>query len=243
MNGEKQHTEGISVNENKFLKWFDNYWFHYKWPTIGIAFALIVVLICTLQMCTKEKEDITILYAGPFTPSNEQSVVINDIFNNTLPKDYDGDGVKNVVINRYQIYSEEQIKEIMSSVDEFGVRGFVDRSVNADQYQTYNTYLLTGESSVLLLDPWLFEHLVNNGNGVLMPLADVFDGVPENNLDGYGITLGETELYGEYAALRALPSDTVVCLMRPIIGGKSNKEKNYQIEKEMYAAITGVTVK
>ena len=73
--------------------------------------------------------------------------------------------------------------------------------------------------------------------------ADVFDGVPENNLDGYGITLGETELYGEYAALRALPSDTVVCLMRPIIGGKSNKEKNYQIEKEMYAAITGVTVK
>ena len=66
MKNEKQYTEGISVEENKFLKWFDNYWYHHKWLTIGIAFALVVVLVCTIQTCTKEKEDITVLYAGPY---------------------------------------------------------------------------------------------------------------------------------------------------------------------------------
>ena len=242
MNGEKQYTEGISVEQNKFLKWFDNFWYHYKWPTIGIAFALVVLLVCTLQTCTKEKEDITILYAGPYLMNNEQYATVNNIMNNVLPEDYDGNGEKKVVISTYHIYSKEQIEKIEAETDELGHHGFIDTSYNVNQYDTYSNYLLTGESSVLLLDPWLYEALKDDGNGVLMTLSEVFEGLPEDIVDEYGIRLGDTELYGEYAALRVLPADTVICLMRPIIGGKSYKTENYTIEKEMYAALTGVEV-
>ena len=243
MNTEKEISQGISIEKSGFLKWLDNYWFHYKWPTIGIAFALIVVLICTIQSCSKEKEDITILYAGTYQMVAEDFNVVNNILDNTLPKDYDGNGKKSVVINRFQIYSKEQIEKITAETDAYGVHGFVDTNYNSSQYDAYSTYILTGESSVLLLDPWLYEALRDNGNGVLMKLEDVFDELPEKTVDGYGIRLGDTELYREYAGLRVLPADTVICLMRPIMGGKSYKEKNYIIEKEMFAALTGVKVK
>ena len=117
MNTEKEISQGISIEKSGFLKWLDNYWFHYKWPTIGIAFALIVVLICTIQSCSKEKEDITILYAGTYQMVAEDFNVVNNILDNTLPKDYDGNGKKSVVINRFQIYSKEQIEKITQQIE------------------------------------------------------------------------------------------------------------------------------
>ena len=243
MKNEKQYTEGISIEENKFLKWFDNYWYHHKWLTIGIAFALVVILVCTIQTCTKEKEDITVLYAGPYHLNTEQYYAVSNILDGILPEDYDGDGAKNVLLSRYHIYSREQIEEITSTVDETGKNGFVDLNNNTNQYDAYSNYLLTGESSVLFLDPWLYKELRDNGNGVLMNLSEVFDDLPENVINDYGILLKDTEMYKEYAVIRDIPENTVICLLRPIIGGKSYKAENYEIEKAMFAAITGVEVK
>ena len=239
MNRDKENTEGISIEDSKFLKWLDNYWYHYKWLTIGIAFALVVFLICTLQTCSRDNEDITVLYAGPCMLSSEEHQKVNAAFNAILPKDYDGDGQKMVTISSYFIYSKEQIQEITAETDEYGVHGFVDTTYNSNQYSTYSNYLLTGESSVLLLDPWLYEALRDNSENVLMKLSDAFSSVPESCEDGYGIRLCDTEAYNEYAVLKNLPEDTVVCLMRPLISGRSAKEENYQIEKEMFAALTG----
>lgn len=239
MNKEKETTQGISVEDNEFLKWFDNYWYHHKWITIGVAFALIVVVICTFQTCSRSEGDIDILYAGPCLMNSEQYGNLSTIFGNVLPEDYNEDGEKNVVIHNYHIYSKEQIKEITAETDEYGVHGFVDTNYNSNQYDTYSNYILTGESSVLLLDPWLYEALRDNSQGVLMELSEVFEIIPESNLDGYGVRLGDTDIYQEYAALRVLPEDTVICLLRPLLSGKSAKESNYRIEKEMYAALTG----
>lgn len=37
-------------------KW-ENYWYHYKWVTIGVATAVLLVIIMTVQMLTREKYD------------------------------------------------------------------------------------------------------------------------------------------------------------------------------------------
>ena len=56
---------GEIVYESKFTRWLDNFWYHYKWTTIIAVFALFVVLVCTLQMCNKDKNDVSVLSAGP----------------------------------------------------------------------------------------------------------------------------------------------------------------------------------
>ena len=37
--------------QSKVLRWLDNFWYHYKWPTIIIAFFLIVGIVGFTQ-CT-----------------------------------------------------------------------------------------------------------------------------------------------------------------------------------------------
>ena len=53
--------------DSKAVKWLDNFWYHYKWQTIGIVFAAFVLLVCVLQMCGKESVDVYVMYAGEDT--------------------------------------------------------------------------------------------------------------------------------------------------------------------------------
>lgn len=41
-----------------------NFWYHYKWHSIVSIFLVAVVLVCTLQLCSKTEYDSYILYAG-----------------------------------------------------------------------------------------------------------------------------------------------------------------------------------
>ena len=44
---------------------FENFWYHYKWPTLIIAFFALFFLIAIAQMSSKPKYDAHLLYAGP----------------------------------------------------------------------------------------------------------------------------------------------------------------------------------
>jgi len=230
MKDEKKLSGDISIKKTPASAWFENFWYHYKWMTIGIVFAVAVVLICTLQMCSKESEDAFLVYAGPEYLNAESKQNIADGFEAVLPSDLNGDGEKLVILNSYMIYSEEQVKEI-----EADTTGYVDRSFNTQEYEAYGKYLLTGESAVFLLEPWLYESLAEADR--LKPIDEVCDKTPKGAIDEYGVRLGDTDAYMEYDVLKALPADTVVCIMKPYVMGNTSKEKNYNKEKEVFKAI------
>ena len=234
---EEKREERQIVLQSGFAAKMENFWYHYKWPTIGILFAVIVVLICTLQTCTKEKEDIVILYAGRVTLSSAQTKDLARMMDGVLPEDFDKNGEKRAALSTYQILSEEQIKKIAAETDSEGRSGYVDRSRNTDQYSVYTNYLKTGESSVLLLDPWLYEQL--KGENRLRPLQEVDASLQEISADGYGIRLGDTEMYKTYGVYQVLPEDTVICLMRPYVIGRSSKAEAYQFEVDTFLALAG----
>ena len=55
---------GMKIPKGKFGLWLENFWYHYKWHTIFALVAILVVTICTVQMCSKEEYDVHIVYAG-----------------------------------------------------------------------------------------------------------------------------------------------------------------------------------
>ena len=235
MGEEKRNSPEIKVSGGVF-RWLDNFWYHYKWHTIIVAFCVIVATVCILQTCSREKKDTVIVYGGPVYLSVSENEQLNSVLQSIMPYDLDGNGEKVVATSMYEIYSEDQIREIVQETDDAGHPGYVDRNRNNSQYQTYNTYIQTGASSILLLDPWLYESL---GKDYLMPMSELFEELPVGTLeDGYGVRLGDTDLYREYAALQKLPADTIVCLMKPLLtSNKSRKEALYQREKDMFCAI------
>ena len=224
----------IRVKSN-FLLRVENFWYHYKWGTVIGAFFLIVFLICTLQMCGKEKEDISILYAGEKFLSVEELGALETLMETVMPEDFDGSGKKDAVMIGYQILSREQIEKIEAQTGEDGKPGYVDKSYNSSNYDNYYDYIQTGESSICLLSGWLYEELAARDR--LMKLSDVLGEIPEGAISEYGIALGETSLYESYGVMQKLPEDTVICILRPLVVGKSSKEKMYAREKEMFSAM------
>lgn len=224
MYDEKQPERAIVVPKGKFGLWFENFWYHYKWATIAILVGLFILLVCILQTCETDKNDLMIVYAGPTYLTAEQSEQISTLLSGKLPADFDNNGDKMAVLAPYQIYSEAQIKALPSDR--------VDRTYNTSQYTTYSNYLQTGETSVYLLDPWLYEELKKGDR--LRPLSEVMGAVPVGAIDEYGVRLGDTDLYKKYAVLQVLPEDTVICLMRQYVVGKSRKDAFYGFQEDTF---------
>lgn len=240
MDNEKQYTEGIRLEKRHKGGRMENFWYHYKWPVIGVLVFLLIFVICIAQSCSQKKEDISLLYAGPHLLSAQERAQIEEVMTGVMPYDLDGNGEKALALIAYNVYSQGQIEDYLASSPD----ATFDTARNSEDMKAYQNYIKTGESAVYLLDPWLYELLRDDVNQPLQRLSDVLGEVPKGALeDGYGVRLGDTELYARYQVLGALPPDTVICFSRPYMMGKTSKEKNYLREKEMLAAILGMPLK
>ncbi len=225
MEENKQNPE-IKISKGGFLTWLENFWYHYKWPTIIITVALIMVCVCLWQVSTTEKHDTVIVYAGPNYLSTSEIRQLEEIMSTLLPSDRDGNKEKNAAMSMYQIYSEKQIEN--SEYD-------IDPLRNTKQFEEYNNYMMTGESSLCLVDPHLYEKMPEEYK---YPLSELFgEALPKGAIDGYGIRLGDTDLYKDYGIVRLLPADTVIYLKSPLLVGASADEERYQFEKDTFIAI------
>ncbi len=233
MREEKEYTEGIAIEKGKFLSWLENFWYHYKWHTVIAAFLLIVAVVCIAQSCTKEKSDIAVIYAGPVYLDGEKTANIRTSLSQNLPKDSFGDeAVANAL--SYLIMSEEQIKEAEKGLNPDGSPVYIDRAFIVEQQETFDSLLATDKSSILLLDPYLFNMLGGNADSVrLCELSDVLGYTPEGAVSRFGIRLGDTSIYNTNPALQVLPADTVLCVH---VKRYLQKEEDYQKEVEAFKA-------
>ena len=233
MKEEKAYTEGISTKNSKFFSWLENFWYHYKWHTIAIAFIL-VVLVTVLVNCIRTPESsIVFTYAGPksFVTAPAEKVGINSALS-SISKDVYGDNAT-ASINSFLIYSAEQIEEIESELDEHGKQKYVvDTAFNTSEMNNFDEYSKTGASFILLLDPSVYQRLLNQSGESerLVELADVYGSTPEGARDKYSVRLGDTEAYQTIPELQALPADTVVCLHARLILSTKRSEYDNHVE-------------
>lgn len=236
---EKQH--------GKLYRWFDNFWYHHKWATIAVLFVLIVVTVCVVQMCSRENEgDLSVVLAGPYGFTGEENGYddVRACLSTYLPADYDESGEKKTDIVHYTIYSADQIAALTKQ------DVTVNTATNAQNFSSFFDYLKLGESAILFLDPYLFGELAKN-KGYLADLGenfgyDVTDAAAVVYTDGdgrgavLGIKLSETALWRDNAAIRHLPEDTVVCLLKPFAIGKNSKPQEYEKEVAYFKALLSI---
>ncbi|MGN1095334.1 MAG: hypothetical protein ACI4QR_02990, partial [Eubacteriales bacterium] len=87
-------------------KWLENYWYHYKWPTIISVFFIVVFGICISQIVTRENYDIYIRYVGNAEITGTQ---YNDMESaiEKLSGDKNGDGKSSVNFARIAYISNK----------------------------------------------------------------------------------------------------------------------------------------
>ena len=232
---EKQEA-GTIVIENRFLRWLDNFWYHYKWPVIIVAFFLFVGIVCFTQCTSREDHDLTVSYAGGFSPTHEQNELINQVFSSIAPVGEKG-AEKTVNVNTYAVFTEEEIRALCTDEDgNFSTYAFNQtKQVTKNNLDQFGTFTKTGESAVWLVSPFVYESL--NLSKIAVPLAELYETAPTGAYDAYAVRLAETELYRYYDALKVLPEDTLIVMPHSLVWGASADEETYAEFLALYRAI------
>ncbi len=235
-NQEEKLDGGDIIVNGGFLGWLDNFWFYHKWKVVVAIGVAILFTVSTLQMCDSSKADITMLYAGSaYLATQEKFPEMLDAFESVMPKDFNGDGVKEYDIAAKNIYSAEQVEARKEAV----LRGEdvveVNTYINTNEHSGFSMLMQSGEYSICLLEKWLFDELPTN---VFCKLSDVVNEVPDYTEDGYYVMFWDTNFAKDNAeTFASIPKDTVLCLRQPNSIGGVGSDAKYSYAKEMFMAI------
>ena len=213
------------VQNSKFFKWLDNIWYHYKWHILIGLFVLITVIVCVAQCAGQKKFDTLTVYAGDRVLSAEESEELSRIFGEALAQDYDKDGKKTVQLVTFSVFSDGS--QLLGSTD-------AERDLNH--------FLNTGECSVWLVSPYVYES--SNLSERAVPLVETFgDRLLEGVVDGVAVVFQTTAFYRQYATVLStiFPEDQPVYLLlgKPTVLGKAADEVQYQRGKQLYSSMIG----
>ena len=114
-NSKQQKLEAgeIVVPKGKFALWWENYWYHYKFHTIVVLFAIFVCTVCFVQCSQKESGDLTVIFAGAcgFENAEDRDNLI-EVLNAVAPKSEQKDEKLSVLLTTYSIFSEEELRAL-----------------------------------------------------------------------------------------------------------------------------------
>lgn len=250
-NDSDKSEAGDVVAASPVLRKLDNFWYHYKWTVIVVAFFVTVAVVGIVQMISRPKYDTSVCLASTYRMNKEERADLEALLTRICPEDFNGDGEKLINIPEYQIYSEEEFEaEAESYAAETNADGEADqfqinRQYNADEYKNFSSFTMTGETSVYILSPYLYGILRDAGR--LKPLSEVYaDGaLPAGAMDdGYGVALSETDFYKYNPAAQVYPENCILCLARNSeVTGRSSKPELYAQDVAFFRAIVDFAVK
>lgn len=236
---EKIHA-GEIVIENRFLRWLDNYWYHYKWHTIIIGFFVVMSLFMFVQCVNREESDLTVAYAGGYTLSGGEQANISKVLGTLIPDEEEGEGHLSVLLNAYSVYTDEELRAAYTDEKgELAIAAYNNaKQVSLDHFKTFSTYLMTGESAVWFVSEYVYRDCGLDFAHIARPLSDVYgENLPASAYDEYAIRLADTDLYRYYDALKVLPEDTLILLPHSYVWGESAKEESYRYFEALFRAI------
>lgn len=226
----------------KIIKWLDNYWYHYKWITVIVAFFVLVLGIGTFQMCSKEDYDIDILYTGPAMLNTDQKRDLAAAFASVMSGDFNEDGEKTVLINDITVLSDEQIAEKEAEAKAESDQLYYDYKSRENAISQVTTLISGGETVICLMDEYMYDKY--KSNNAFVPLTELLEDVPDYALDEYSVYLMDTPFGQYFSACMALPADTILCVRRASVFGGNNKsaEKRYELNIETFKQLFAFSV-
>jgi len=193
----------VEEKPSKIAAWFDNFWYHYKAPTIIIAALVMIVGICTVQMMTKESYDYCVIYGGPQVLAVQDIAYIERAFQE-IADDYNNDGEVHVALNDVVLLSDEEILTAKERGAVFNAQ-FIQKT-RTEFYQQ----IIAGDAVICLLSPTFYEEI--HASGGFMKLSDLFDEIPDSAYDDCGIILSKTDFGKSFNGIDDLPEDTVMAI-------------------------------
>ena len=171
-------------------KW-ENYWYHYKWVTLGVAFLLLVGVIFTAQMLSRNEPDYTVLVVTEGEYSTYALAPMESLLE-SYGKDIDGDGEV----------------EVRLATCHLGAKEYETASDQLLNYQILQSHLAAGDVMMFAFEGdyfgWFMGEMSQSGAGFLTPIGVQADGV---SADGYYWSWTQDSRIKDNAAFDELPEE------------------------------------
>ena len=234
---EKIDGAEIAVTKNKFLSWLDNFWYHYKWPALIIAFFIIVGVFGFVQCSTRETGDVNVVFAGGYSMNASQKTTLSSALSLLVPKEGKEGETVTAVVPDYPVFSDEEIRAMFTDENgNFSLSAYENlRQQCVQNMNTLGDYIMTGECSIYLVRESVYQ--AKNLSALAVPLSQHFQTIPNGAHDEYAVRIGDTEFYKYYEALHFIPADTLIVLTKPYIYGASSQPETYAQSEALFLAI------
>ena len=231
--GDEKIDAGDIKVTTKFTKKLENFWYHYKWHTIAALFVITVAVIIIVQLASRTKYDVYIMYAGDHyfdTSEKDGASPYRETVSGLkrVSRDFDGNGDISISFsNLYVPIGKEN-------------QGLNDAALKSQDSETLNDRLTGGEYYVIFISPELYDIYVEDYTEMLfMPLAEYGkEGVEYEYYgdSGNAIYLRSTGFY-DVPGISNLPEDTLVVLRTKgaldSVFSKRQTEKNFSRSEEV----------
>ncbi len=180
---------------SKTLKWIDNFWYHYKWTFIIVVFFLVVGIILTVQLVTKEEYDAYIMYVGD---TDIPATMYQDILDSLelVVEDYDENGEINVNFQRLGFISDKE-NELAGTVNATATNYLASMTV-----QPQYLYLVTPEVYDIYAD-----------TGIFLPISELIPNVPSEWLyDDTAVLFSKTTYSRTNAGVDSFGDDVLLVI-------------------------------
>lgn len=191
-------------------KWFENYWYHYKWHTIAGLFLLFVIVTFVADMLGKEVYDTEVSVNCKTAISYEQSDQMSRLLSQ-YATDYDGNGEVNVGVNLNVFPPNETDAQMMMAAQ-----------------VKFAAEVSEGNSMIMIMDDYIYDQI--GDPTVFCDLSVYSDKAYDQNRK---IKLSDTPL-GEDPLLAEIADDIFLVLRSPDTHAvKRNEESLAQYENDI----------
>jgi len=162
----------------KVYKWFENFWYYYKFRVLAVLVVGVLVTYLVVQCATSKEIDLCIYYLGedPLVYSEQSKALIDAV--SEFVGDFDGDGEVRVEMKTYFVGES------------------YDKTAYETQLEEFNTAFTGGTVMFIITDDAGVRYLRNKADGGW--LNSVSDIVGEDaSYDGYAYKLTGTDLFTE----------------------------------------------
>lgn len=213
--------------KKSFVKWLDNYWYHYKTATLIVAFVIVTVIFGSISYFKKGSPAVYISYAGPYSFSVPQRDGARKAFEGLIGGNKLSGG-REVSFSSFYYMTNEQIKAAYEEAEKLGEEGFkISDYQMASNLADLDLEFKGGDSLLYLVDPYLYGRYAATDDWV--SLRQIFDEFPsEISYDPYSVLLMKTD-FGKYY-FPFLPEDTILAMRRissySVLVGRELEEAN-----------------
>ncbi|MGN1115051.1 MAG: hypothetical protein ACI4TH_00590 [Candidatus Ornithomonoglobus sp.] len=140
-------AEHYGVVPKKFTKeWWPYYWMYYKWHTIGVVFALVLIIVTLVQCATNERYDVIVNYIGEtyFEPETAEGL---EAALEPLIEDVDGNGENNVFFQQLTLNNTSGSEELDYTLQMKHDVGLTDETSYLYMYDKDEAELMLGRES------------------------------------------------------------------------------------------------